>query len=133
MHAWSASSSTDFGSPCRRGVAGRGADDHLHRDQLLGDDLAVFQAAVAEGDVDAVGGQVGGALVQQQFDADAGIARAELRHQRRDHLAAEAVRRADPQLPARRPFAQVAHVFQRLQDAFDARDGSSRRTVRLRR
>ena len=50
-----------------------------------------------------------------------GMTLAERRDQRRDDLAAEARRRRDAQVSARRPVAQLAHIFERLHDAFHAR------------
>ena len=95
-------------------VAGRRADEPLHRNELLRDDLAVVEHAFAERDVDAAGHEVGFALVEHELDGDFAVARAERGDQRRDDLAPEAERRADADEPARRAFAKIAHFLERL-------------------
>ena len=104
----------------RTRVFGRGAQQHLHRNQLFGDHLAVVHAAIAKCHVDAVGNEIGGAVVEHQVEPDVGKLRVKAAQQRRDHLAAEADGGRNAQLAARRAAAQFAHLFHRLHDAVDA-------------
>src|SRR6185437_3778 len=102
-------------------IGGRRTDDHLHRNQLPRYDSAVLHASIAKRYVDAIGSEIGGAIVQQKFQRDLWIFRVKASQQRRDNLAAEAGRRADEQMAARRPVTQLPHVFQRLGDALHTR------------
>ena len=46
------------GEPVLGGVFGRGADHELHREQLLGDQLALFGLAIAKGDIEVLGAEI---------------------------------------------------------------------------
>lgn len=108
-----------FGQAVARGVRGRCAHHHLHGRELARDDAAVGEAAVAEAEVDAVGGEIGDPVVEDQFDIDAGMQPVEIGQQRADDPAAEADRRAHAQLPARGPVLQLVHLLHRLHDLLD--------------
>src|SRR5438046_8262511 len=98
----------------------RGAKQHLHRDDLPGDYLAVLHPSVAKGDVDPVGDEVRRRVAQEQVELDVRVTYLEVPQERGDHPASEAHGGSDAQASARRTFAQVAQVLDGSRDVRDA-------------
>src|SRR5690554_5933180 len=53
------------GQAVRNCVCRRSTYDHLHRNQLPRDDIAIFHTAIAKGNINAVGSEVRGTVIQQ--------------------------------------------------------------------
>src|SRR5690606_8688955 len=82
--------------------------------------LGVLHAAVAKRDVDAVRDEVRRRIAQEKFDRHVRIRGTKLAQQRGDDLAAETDGRADAQVTAGPPLAEIAHLVDGLDDPVDA-------------